>query len=150
MECTRCHGEMFPRVQPGLQLIWFCKSRDCRRGTMPQPGSYEHAPLDLTREQARTKIQRLLAVAASTNFPREAESARALATELAAKHRLSVQGTDAAWVFCFSPAGSGRPARAGGPRWPWILNLRSFPFYISLLLKRIALSPSFTTNWSVS
>lgn len=153
MQCGRCRSEMVPSIHSGLQLIWVCVSSGCLNGTMRRPRSYDHGQtlLDIKREQARTKIQRLLAVAASTNFPREAESARALATELTAKHRLSVQGSEAATVFCLSPAGSGRPARArSGPRWPCILNLRSIPFYIALLLKRITLSPSFTTNWSVS
>lgn len=92
MQCSRCRSEMVPCVLPDLQLTWACVSPGCSKGSPAQPDSYdyERAPLDLKRKQARTKIQRLLAVAASTNFAGEAESARALATGLAAKHCLNV------------------------------------------------------------
>jgi Protein of unknown function (DUF2786) len=90
MQCGRCHSEMVPSIQPGLHLIWVCTWRGCSKGAMQRPGRYEQASRDLKREQARTKIQRLLAVATSTIFPGEAESARALATGLAAKHCLNV------------------------------------------------------------
>jgi len=77
---------MVPCVQPGLELTWICEWPGCSKGTTPWSGRYDQ---DLKREQVRTRIQRLLAVAASTNFTGEAESARALATGLAAKHSLS-------------------------------------------------------------
>jgi hypothetical protein len=90
MQCSRCHNEMVPNIQPGLQLIWVCMWRGCSKGAMPGQRSDEQAPLELKRERARTKIQRLLAVAASTTFLAEAASARALATGLAAKHCLNI------------------------------------------------------------
>ena len=94
MQCSGCHSEMVPSVQPGLELIWACTWRGCSKGTLAGPRSYERAPSpELNREQARTKIQRLLAVAASTTFIAEAASARALATGLAAKHCLNVWET---------------------------------------------------------
>lgn len=90
MQCSKCHSEMVPSIQPGLQLIWACTWRGCSKGAMTGRRSNEQAPLERKREQARTKIQRLLAVAASTTFLAEAASARALASGLAAKHCLNV------------------------------------------------------------
>lgn len=88
MQCRRCRSEMVAERIPGFQPRMICSEPGCPKGRFPRLGKSQQAPLDLSKEQARKKIRQLLAVAASTSFPGEAESARSLATDLAVKHGL--------------------------------------------------------------
>ena len=73
---------------PGFQPRWICVEPGCPKGRYPRLGPHDHVQLDMSREQARTKIQRLLALANSTTFSEEAATARAIAKELSIKHKL--------------------------------------------------------------
>ncbi len=92
MRCRRCQSDMQQETILGFEPRWICVNQGCPKGRFRRLDPGREAPFDTNREQVRGKIERLLALAASTTFVGEAESARALAVELAAKHGVGISG----------------------------------------------------------
>jgi hypothetical protein len=74
------------RENPRFPPRYVCVSPGCPKGVFPRLRS-EGKPLDLSSEQIRTKIQKLLALASSA-YLEEADTARRMAEMLSEKYGL--------------------------------------------------------------
>jgi hypothetical protein len=74
------------RENPGFPPRYVCVSPGCPKGVFPRRKG-EEKPLDLSREQARTRIEKLLALASSP-YPEEADTARRMVAMLSEKYGL--------------------------------------------------------------
>jgi hypothetical protein len=74
------------RERPGFPPSYVCVTPGCPKGVFPRLKG-EEKPFDLTKEQIRTKVKKLLALASSA-YPEEADTARQLAAILTEKYGL--------------------------------------------------------------
>ena len=88
MECRSCNNELIEETVPGFGVRFICVEPDCPLGRHRRLDRIRPTPFDMSRVHLRGRVKKLLAKAASSEFPGEKEAFEATASRLAAKHGL--------------------------------------------------------------